>query len=121
MNGLMKHILNNKFDIFGTGFRFPDLVLHLGQPVRPKTSSVYHEPFERGPTHNYVKLWYIGSFSKLYAETLTLFNLIVVNVLLLFYKASVEMAHSVLDHLWTQDSPTFPPTSEYKMAPYIEQ
>ena len=33
----------------------------------------------------------------------------------------LEMAPSVLDHLWTQDRPICPPTSEYKMGPYIGQ
>ena len=33
----------------------------------------------------------------------------------------LEIAPSVLDHLWAQDSPVFPAISEYTLGPYIVQ
>ena len=33
----------------------------------------------------------------------------------------IETVCSVLDHLWTQDSPIVPRPFEHKMGPYIEQ
>ena len=55
---------------------------------------------------------------RVYTQTLTLVNRIVVNA---FCLPLLEMPPSVSDRLWTQDSPIDHLTSEHNLGPYIVQ
>ena len=55
----------------------------------------------------------------LYAQTLILVKLIVVN--LFSFSTLLETVVSVFDHLWTQDSPSIPLPFDHKTGPYTDQ
>ena len=59
-------------------------------------------------------------YTNMYAQTLILVKLIVVNLFSCF-STLLETLWSVFDHLWTQDSPICPLTVGGQTIPYIDQ